>query len=90
VDAVVGQVVERSEHMPENEALRGLYGTDNTYKAWWQIDRPARYRLASLDLIPGRSRRGTSATSAFAQTMLSFAYWDFGMPLADLIHHLAK
>jgi hypothetical protein len=90
VDAVVGLIVKRRERMPEDEALRSLYGADNAYRAWWQLAQVARYKLPSLDLIPGRSRNGLTATSAFARSQLSFAYWDFGMPLADLIQLLTK
>jgi hypothetical protein len=90
VDGVMAQVLDRSEKMPADKALRTFYGADNTFRAWWRLAQVSRFQLRGLDQIPGQSRQGKTASKAFSGSRLAFAYWDFGMPLADLRRYLMK
>jgi hypothetical protein len=90
VDAVLAQVLGRSEEMPADDALQAFYGADIAYGAWWQLAQLTRFQLTGLDQIPGRSANGKTASEAFTRARLSFVFWNFGMPLADIRGQLLK
>jgi len=79
VEAVASKIIGRRALIPPIPSLHQFYGDHaEKMKGWWELADPKRFRLPSLDALPGRSSQGLLAAQSF-QIQLSFSYWNFDL-----------
>jgi hypothetical protein len=77
-EAIIAEVVDRTNKAPDEPATRELYRDRGEFVAWWRIRNPIRARFESLHEIPGHGwHSGLGAAKVF-HSQVSFTYWDFG------------
>lgn len=85
LQAIVAEVIGRSDDMPDEPAVRELYRDHEGFAAWWHIRNPRRVQFHSYDAIPGYGFKSRQGAAYVFGGQAAFVYWDFGgTSFADL------
>ena len=78
LEAIVAEVIDRTNEQPDEPAARELYRDRGEFAAWWHIRNPIRIRFKSLHEIPGCNWNSKRGAAEVFRSQVAFTYWDFG------------
>jgi hypothetical protein len=78
LQAVICEVIGRSDTMPDIPAVKELYYDHGGFSAWWHVRNPVCVQFDSLDSVPGHGCASGRGAAHVFKGQVSFAYWDFG------------
>jgi hypothetical protein len=77
-EALIAEVVERSDAMPNDTSVKELYEGHEGFNAWWQVRNPIAVQYDALDAVSGCGVKSRKNAADVLGGSVSFAYWDFG------------